>query len=95
MVPDWQSFQTHLVDVNNDGYGDVVRSGWKYNNCQGRALLWYGPFDTIMDITFNWDTTNASPGKHILKASIAPVAGEEDVADNTATVEVEVKERSK
>jgi len=36
--------------------------------------------------------TNASIGKHVLlKASIEPVAGEEDTADNTMTVEVEVK----
>jgi hypothetical protein len=31
----------------------------------------------------------------MLRASIAPVAGEEDVADNTMTVAVEVKEPSK
>jgi len=35
--------------------------------------------------------TNASIGKHVLKASIEPVAEEDDTADNTMTVEVEVK----
>ena len=36
---------------------------------------------------------NATPGKHVLKAAIAPVAGEENVADNSMTVEVEVREK--
>ena len=38
---------------------------------------------------------NTSPGKHTLKAAIAPVAGEADLADNSMTIEVEVKESSK
>jgi hypothetical protein len=80
-------------DINNDSYDDVVMEAWGYNNGQGRAYLYYGPFDTFRDITFNWDTTNAKPGKHTLKASIEPVAGEEDISDNTMTVVVEVKEK--
>jgi hypothetical protein len=86
-------FRSALADLNNDGYGDVVMAGPYYNNNQGRAWLWYGPFHTTRDVAFNWNTTNATPGKHTLKASIAPVAGEEDVADNTMTVTVEVKEK--
>ena len=82
-------------DLNNDGFDDVVVTDTRYdespNRC-GRVYLYYGPFSGTTDITFNWNTTNAKPGKHILKASIAPVAGEEDVADNTVTVTVEVKE---
>ncbi|MFC1794891.1 FG-GAP-like repeat-containing protein [Planctomycetota bacterium] len=84
---------TKTGDFNGDGFGDIVMAGWEYNNQQGRCWLFYGPFDATAEITFNWNTTNATPGKHILKASIAPVAGEEDVAANTMTVEVEVKER--
>ena len=57
--------------------------------------MWYGPFNTSTNITFNWDTTNASIGKHILKTSIVPVEGEKNVADNIMTVEVEVKEPAK
>lgn len=30
-------------------------------------------------------------GPHILKAEIAPIAGEEDTADNTMTITVDVK----
>jgi hypothetical protein len=73
----------------------VVGDSWTYNDKQGRAILWYGPFNTSTNITFNWDTTNASIGKHILKTSIVPVEGEKNVADNIMTVEVEVKEPAK
>ena len=85
-------FQTHIVDVHNDGYGDVVRGGCKCNNSQGQRYLWYGPFYNTTSITFTWDTTNTSPGKYILKASIAPAVGEEDIEDNTTTATIEVKE---
>ncbi|MFC1793222.1 integrin alpha [Planctomycetota bacterium] len=78
-------------DLNNDNYDDVVVGAWGYNNRQGRAYLYYGPFESSTDITFTWNTSNASPGKHILKASIAPVAGEEDEADNVSTATVYVK----
>jgi len=81
-------------DFNNDGCDDLVAGAWGYNEGEGKAYLFYGPFHDTTDITFNWDTTNASIGKHILRASIAPVEGKEDVADKTTTVEVEVKERS-
>jgi ankyrin repeat protein len=37
-------FRSVLADLNNDGYGDVVMAGGYYNNLQGRARLWYGPF---------------------------------------------------
>ena len=82
-------------DFNNDGYTDLVAGAWGYNNDEGRAYVFYAPFEDKTGITFNWDTTNASPGKHILRATIAPVTEEEDTADNTMTVEVEVKEPSK
>ena len=83
------------VDFNNDGYDEVVIGDYSYpdNNLWGRVYIYLGPFADTTDITFNWDTSNTSPGKHTLKASIAPVTGEEDVADNTMTVTVEVKER--
>lgn len=91
----FDAYRAALSDLNKDGYGDVVLAGAGYPSLsgQGRCLLWYGPFDTTTNITFKWDTTNATPGKHVLKAAIAPVAGEEDVANNSVTVEVEVKER--
>ena len=78
-------------DLNDDNYDDIVIGAWGYNNRQGRAYLYYGPFSDTTDITFNWNTTNASPGNHILRASIAPVAGEEDVADNVLTATVNIK----
>lgn len=82
-------------DFNNDKYDDVVIGAWGYKNDQGRAYLYYGPFSNTTDITCNWDTTNVTPGKHILKATIAPVAGEEDTTDNTVTMTIEVKNHSK
>jgi len=78
-------------DFNNDGYTDLVAGAWGYNNNEGRAYIFYSPFPDTENVTFNWDTTNASPGKHVLKASIAPVAGEEDVADNVLTATVNIK----
>ena len=93
-MPNWLSFQTNLVDVNNDGYDDVLRSGPGYNNGRGRALLWFGPFNTSAEITFTWDTTNASIGKHTLKVEIPPVPGEQNTEDNIKTVTIEVKRAS-
>jgi hypothetical protein len=37
-------------------------------------------------------TSSATPGKHILRATITPVEGEEDTADNTMTITVNLKE---
>ena len=94
-TPDYftQPYQIHLIDINNDGYGDVLKSGWKYNNYQGRAYLWYGPFaSSSTDLTFNWDTANASIGKHTLKVEIPPVPGEQNTEDNIKAVMIEVKE---
>jgi ankyrin repeat protein len=83
-----------IANFNGDSRGDIVTGGWGYPNRtkRGRVWLYYGGTPSSADMTFNWDTTNASIGKHTLRASIAPVEGEEDVVDNTMTVEVEVKE---
>jgi ankyrin repeat protein/transglutaminase-like putative cysteine protease len=88
-------FGSAIGDINGDNFADVLIGArtFKSNSFQGRAYLYYGPFSDTEDITFNWDTTAATPGKHTLRATIAPVEGEEDVADNTMIVEVEVKER--
>ena len=94
-IPNWESGQIHLVDVNNDGYADVVGGSWTYNNKQGRAILWYGPLYTSVDTTFTWDTTDASIGTHTLKVEIPPVPGEQNTEDNVKTVTIEVKERPK
>jgi hypothetical protein len=93
----FDAYRAALSDLNNDGYGDVVLAGAGYPGLtyQGRCLLWYGPFDTTTELTFNWNTTNASPGKHILKATIGPVVGEKDTADNTMTATVNIKSKVK
>ncbi|MHC4539170.1 MAG: FG-GAP-like repeat-containing protein [Planctomycetota bacterium] len=84
-----------IADFNGDTHGDIAIGGWGYPNetNQGRVWVHYGELGFSSDTTFHWDTTTATPGKHTLRASIAPVAGEEDTADNSMTVEVEVKER--
>lgn len=46
-------------------------------------------------ITFTWDTTNASIGRHTLKVEIPPVPGEQNTVDNIKTVTIEVKGPSK
>jgi hypothetical protein len=58
----------------------------------GRDCLFYGPFHDTTNVTFNWDTTNASIGKHTLKVEIPPVPGEKNTEDNIKTVTIEVKE---
>jgi len=85
-------FRSVLVDLNNDGYGDIFMAGAYYNNLQGRAWLWYGPFNTTTDITFNWDTTNTSIGTHTLKVEIPPVPCEQNTEDNVKTITIEVTE---
>lgn len=86
-------FRSFLADLNGDGSSDVVMAGTGYNNSQGRVWLWYGPFaSSTKELIFNWDTTNASIGKHTLKVEIAPVLGEQNTDDNVKTVEIEVKE---
>jgi pectate lyase len=87
-------FRSVLADLNGDGHSDVVMSGCYYNNSQGRAWLWYGPFaSSTKELIINWDTTNASMGKHTLKVEILPVPGEQNTEDNVKTVEIEVKSR--
>lgn len=84
-------------DFNNDGYTDLVAGAWGYNNKEGRAYVFYAPFENKTDITFNWDTTNASVGKHTLKTEISPVEEEKNTEDNikTATVNVKLKVKEK
>lgn len=92
---DWFGAQLGIGDVNNDGYTDAIFGAWGANHWAGRAYLFYGPFSSTTNITFKWDTTNASIGKHTHKVKIAPVPGEENTEDNVKTVTIEVKEPRK
>jgi hypothetical protein len=85
--------EAELGDLNNDGFAEVAIGGWSYNDDHGRVWLWYGPFESSADMKFDWDTTNATPGKHILKAIIAPVEGEKDIANNTITKTINLQAR--
>ena len=82
-----------IGDANGDGFNDAFVGAYGYNNTQGRAYLFYGPFSNTDNITFHWDTTNTSIGKHILKVEIPPVPGEQNTEDNVKTITIEVKER--
>ena len=55
---------------------------------EGKRIL----FENSIDITFDWDTTNALIGKHTLKMEIPPVPGEENNEDNVKTITIEVTE---
>jgi hypothetical protein len=83
-----------LGDLQNDNYQDVAIGGPNYNNGQGRVWIYYDGSRDANQLEFHWDTTTASPGKHVLNAAIAPVAGEKDTADNSVTVEVDVREKT-
>jgi hypothetical protein len=83
------------IDLNDDGHDDAVISDPGYLNWQGRMYLYYGPFHDTTNISFNWDTTNASIGKHTLKVEIPPVPDEQNTDDNVKTVTIEVKEPPK
>ncbi|MBW2605940.1 MAG: FG-GAP repeat protein [Deltaproteobacteria bacterium] len=86
-----------IGDFDNNGYGDLVVGGWAYPNklYQGRVWLYYGGPSKCSGVTFNWDTANASIGKHTLKIEIPPVPGEQNTEDNIRTVTIEVKEPRK
>jgi len=84
--------QLAVGDMNKDGYTDALISAPYGNHGAGRGYLYYGPFHSVTDITFNWDTTNASIGKHTLKVEITPVPGEQNTEDNVKVVTIEVKE---
>jgi ankyrin repeat protein len=91
-----QPQRTRVADFNGDGYGDIIMQGYAYNNYQGRCWLWYGPFaPSSTTLTFHWDTTNASIGRHTLKVEIPPVPGEQNIDNNVKTVTIEVKEPTK
>ena len=78
-------------NLNGDKHDDVVFGAWGYKNNQGRAYLYYGPFSDTENISFNWDTTNASIGTHTLKVEIPPVPGEKNTEDNVKTITIDVK----
>jgi hypothetical protein len=42
-------------------------------------------------VTFNWDTTHVSVGKHTLKLEIPPVPCQNNTEDNIKAVTIEVK----
>jgi len=83
------------VDLNKDGFDDAVISDIMYHNWQGRVYLYWGSFEDTSDVILNWDTTNASIGKHILKIEIPPVPGEQNTEDNVKTITIDVKDRQK
>ena len=57
--------------------------------------IYYNNPPSSTEVKLDWDTTHANIGEHTLKAIVSPIRGEKDIADNTMTVTVEVKEPSK
>ena len=91
-VDDYFGNEVSAGDVNGDGHVDALLGAVGANDKTGRIYLHYGPFYDASDITFNWDTTNASIGTHTLKLEIPPVPGEQNTKDNIKTMTIEVKE---
>jgi hypothetical protein len=60
----------YLVDINNDGYDDLVASSYKYNSTFGRIYIYYGgpTFNSNPVITV---TNNVSPSNFGYDASLA------------------------
>ena len=87
------------VDLNNDGYDEAVISDVLYSRApkpeRGRIYLYYNRSPSLKEISFAWDTTNASPGKHTLKVKIPPVPGEHNIENNVKTITIDVKDRQK
>jgi hypothetical protein len=54
-----------------------------------------GAFYSTGKVTFTWNTTKVSIGKHTLKVEIPPVPGGQNTEDNVKTVTIEVKEPPK
>ena len=84
-----------VADFNGDNFEDFVLGGFAYDSNRGRAYVYYSGADSANDLYFDWDTTGASIGDHILKVEISPVAGEEDTADNTMTKRINIKSKVK
>ena len=84
--------QVRAGDVNDDGYSDALIAAPEVNDGVGKVYLYYGPLSRVTNTTFNWDTTNASIGKHTLKVEIPPVPGEQNTENNVKTLTIEVKE---
>ena len=87
---DFYGFDVCVGDVNADNYLDALIGTVGANQVTGKVYLYYGPFYDTQNITFNWDTTNASIGKHTLKVEIPTVPGEQNTEDNVKTVTVPV-----
>jgi serine protease len=64
-----------LIDTNT---GNTI-------NSQSVAMLEVGLSTTV---SFDWDTTGAVPGDHILEAEVSEVSDETDTADNRLTADV-------
>ncbi len=86
-----------MGDINGDGYDDALIGGHRYPSFsyQGRAYLYFGGPGGSTKVSFDWNTTNASIGHHALQAESIPVEGEENTANNTKTITIDVEEPPK
>jgi len=92
---DYFSQWFNCADIDNDNCSDLVVGAVEYpaGDCDGRVYLYYGGSSKgSIGLSFNWDATNASKGKHILKAEITPVSGDVDTANNSRTAAITIKD---
>lgn len=98
-VPQPTKGTTSTVDVTVHNGGDTNATGFYVklrDTTASSDLGTMGPYNltanSSIDISFTWDLTGASGGKHTLQATADPTSDvtESDETDNTATVDVTV-----
>lgn len=80
-------------DFNGDKCQDLVTGGWGYPNWaeRGRVWIYYGRPPSSTHVMFDWDTTDARPGDHVLNAKVSGLASTEDVTRSGKTIIVSVE----
>lgn len=95
-----ETFQGDLtqvfVTVENQGTSSETTTVNLYDNTDSRLIGSQSVFLEVGSSTilpFVWDTTEASIGDHILEAEAIPVVGEKDIADNSMTTTINIKQK--
>jgi len=84
---DWGSGEPLFINVtvmNLGDYPEITNVTAYYDNTEiGRETAVSLDIGASKTLTFTWNTTNIDLGKYIVRATVDPVAGETETADNT------------